>query len=85
MPHIQVVDEGLVGALVLGAGLGEVDHVQVVGFPELRQLAPGPQLLPEGLVPLEGHPEDEAPCEERTQPYLPLLPSLPPCLCSEVN
>lgn len=39
--HIQVVDEGLVGTLVHCAGLGELYHVQILGFPELRELAPG--------------------------------------------
>lgn len=60
MPHIQVVDEGLVGILVHRAGLGELDHIQILGFPELRELALCPQLLPEGLMPPEGHP-DESP------------------------
>lgn len=40
MPHIQVVDEGLVGTLIHLAGLSELDHVQTLGFPELRELAP---------------------------------------------
>jgi hypothetical protein len=34
-PHIQVVEEGLIGTLVCCAGLSELNHVQVLGLPEL--------------------------------------------------
>lgn len=64
MSHIQIIDKGFVGTLVHGAGLGELDHVQILGFPELRELVLCPKLLPKGLMPPEGHPEDKAPCEE---------------------
>lgn len=55
-PHIQVVDEGLIGTLDGGA----LVHIQVLGFPELSELSLGSQLLPEGLTPAEGHPIDKA-------------------------
>lgn len=77
MPHIQVVNEGLVGISVHCAGLSELDHIQILGFPELGELAPCPQLLPEGLSLPEGQPEDRARCETQVQLCLRPFLSLP--------
>lgn len=33
--YIQVIDEGLIGALIHFTGLTELDHVQVLGLPEV--------------------------------------------------
>lgn len=55
--RILVIDEGLINILVLGAGISELDHIQLVGLPELGKLAPFPQGFPNGFVSPQGHPE----------------------------
>jgi len=56
LAYIEVGDERLAGLGEGGAGLAVLDHVEPVGFPEVGELPVVPQGLPQGAVPLQGHP-----------------------------
>lgn len=56
LTYIQVVDEGLVGLCKGVAVLAVLDHVKLVGFPEVGELPAVLQHLPQGTVPRQGHP-----------------------------
>lgn len=71
--HIQVVDERLVGLREGGAVLAV--HVQPpLGFPEVRELPPVPQQLPQGAAPGQGHPGEKGPGQSRGCCRCPAVP-----------